>query len=923
MGEEEWTALVNKYERAVSGQKELEQILFQAFINLSEHLMFQMNTLNSQLQQLDPASYSEADVQSLTGSLQAFFSRDASMLRTASLFCLAFVSIDVDVTWLDEIAEGLKLVLTAINSALLSMKRVHVDQAPGLDMSKNSFVVFLENVLRQVTYTLGFVAGRLIQQDQGANDDDNTLSRLNVLQGGVEDRFIPGLSEPTKVQIEGSFKITGNKQLQKLALSAPDAVVVMHDDEMLRDIIANADSVRPTLDALHQALLTKVPMCAFARLGGEDGGRISRAAFAVILKFSDSLPDFEGLTNQVARHGQKSAKEVVAALKEAKSAEFESLLKRYEAANQMRKWTQQIRLTTSERVQQEVEQAFREAWNKAHPSEAPLTGQLSEAQKQEVEAQFEAKYQTELKDVYDEVVRKAELLITLQTPAQYKRQKKSNKLMGRLRNQMSLHLQRRVEDETKLHIMIQQAGAKQQKDTEYDWTDRLKQWKKVQQAEGAIADLGAKGQLNSNSVSLAVLGLLQSEYTASQVKTTVEEALVRGLRRSAGLNLINFGMGLHGNPRVFQDVLQWFSASLRNRKNTTVHFLDGLAGCGNSCESGIREQFFKILDKVLLKLKTLDFESGSCPELKLLLENLCWNFKAEDHALLGKLKLFEFLSVGDGSDLCWVNYYQGRYRYHSAIKDESLADVNLGRLLQQTMEYLQNQVLAGVLETDAQAQAIESKQSQAKMIKRQASLDENATLELFKQMATAAWATLERSLKVNRLGAVFEYGGEDEEDRVRHEYNLDRSNDRFPHDLAVYFDCEQRNPEVKTLGGLCDAITARGKRESRKLDMFIRKIEAEERAGGLSEDLETFLLSQVGPALGLRVNISQIIEHIKAQDLKVTALLRRTSFEQLGLEEPAQEQAPEEAKKEEGLQESDVEVAAPAEEEEVDGGNSK
>jgi hypothetical protein len=41
-------------------------------------------------------------------------------------------------------------------------------------------------------------------------------------------------------------------------------------------------------------------------------------------------------------------------------------------------------------------------------------------------------------------------------------------------------------------------------------------------------------------------------------------------------------------------------------------------------------------------------------------------------------------------------------------------------------------VLAGVLETDAQAQAIESKQSQAKMIKRQASLDENATLELFK-----------------------------------------------------------------------------------------------------------------------------------------------------------------------------------------------
>jgi hypothetical protein len=133
-----------------------------------------------------------------------------------------------------------------------------------------------------------------------------------------------------------------------------------------------------------------------------------------------------------------------------------------------------------------------------------------------------------------------------------------------------------------------------------------------------------------------------------------------------------------------------------------------------------------------MKLKTLDFESGSSPEIKLLLENLCWHFKAEDHSLLSKLKLFEFLSVGDGSNLCWVNYYQGRYKYHAAIKDDSLSDTNLGRLLQQTIEYLQDQVLAGILETDSEAETIESKQSQAKMIKRQSSMDENATLILFK-----------------------------------------------------------------------------------------------------------------------------------------------------------------------------------------------
>ena len=53
-----------------------------------------------------------------------------------------------------------------------------------------------------------------------------------------------------------------------------------------------------------------------------------------------------------------------------------------------------------------------------------------------------------------------------------------------------------------------------QKDVEYDWTDRLKQWKKVQMAEGAILDLGEKKQLTSQSTSVAILGLLQSEFTA-------------------------------------------------------------------------------------------------------------------------------------------------------------------------------------------------------------------------------------------------------------------------------------------------------------------------------------------------------------------------------------------------------------------------
>ena len=66
---------------------------------------------------------------------------------------------------------------------------------------------------------------------------------------------------------------------------------------LLREIIENGDSVKLTLSVLDQALRTKVPMCPFARLGGDAGAEISRAAFAAIVKFTESCMSFEALNN--------------------------------------------------------------------------------------------------------------------------------------------------------------------------------------------------------------------------------------------------------------------------------------------------------------------------------------------------------------------------------------------------------------------------------------------------------------------------------------------------------------------------------------------------------------------------------------------------------------------------------------------------
>lgn len=57
-----------------------------------------------------------------------------------------------------------------------------------------------------LNYTMSVVGSRLI-------DSDVTVPkhfRIELLSGGFQDRFIPSLSDETKRQIEGSFKITGD-----------------------------------------------------------------------------------------------------------------------------------------------------------------------------------------------------------------------------------------------------------------------------------------------------------------------------------------------------------------------------------------------------------------------------------------------------------------------------------------------------------------------------------------------------------------------------------------------------------------------------------------------------------------------------------------------------------------------------------------
>jgi hypothetical protein len=83
-------------------------------------------------------------------------------------------------------------------------------------------------------------------------------------------------------------------------LKTQDQVPILPDDEFLSSIVesdaAVDEATELTFGVLQQSLLQKIPVCSFAKLGGDDGMRLAKSAFAVLLKFSESIQSFQNLS---------------------------------------------------------------------------------------------------------------------------------------------------------------------------------------------------------------------------------------------------------------------------------------------------------------------------------------------------------------------------------------------------------------------------------------------------------------------------------------------------------------------------------------------------------------------------------------------------------------------------------------------------
>lgn len=80
-----------------------------------------------------------------------------------------------------------------------------------------------------------------------------------------------------------------------------DSKLQNEEDKLLNSIIfkGTSDIVDRVIGYLQSFLERKIPIVAYARLSGEDGMRLSRAAFAGMIKFSEYFEDFNNLIDEV------------------------------------------------------------------------------------------------------------------------------------------------------------------------------------------------------------------------------------------------------------------------------------------------------------------------------------------------------------------------------------------------------------------------------------------------------------------------------------------------------------------------------------------------------------------------------------------------------------------------------------------------
>jgi hypothetical protein len=174
----------------------------------------------------------------------------------------------------------------------------------------------------------------------------------------MENRFINLFSAEAQSQIEDLIKISQDNELLGLLKSSEK---INEDDKLIQALIHQGQNeiVDRLIGYLQFMLERKVPQ---ARVNGAAGMRLSRAAFGVMIKFSDFTDSIQNLVDEIDLLWEDLSEDPERDLKIREALKtvpnFDSILKRWESASKMRTWISDKKKNLVNRITREVESDY-------------------------------------------------------------------------------------------------------------------------------------------------------------------------------------------------------------------------------------------------------------------------------------------------------------------------------------------------------------------------------------------------------------------------------------------------------------------------------------------------------------------------------------------------------------------------------------
>ena len=172
-----------------------------------------------------------------------------------------------------------------------------------------------------------------------------------------------------------------------------------------------------------------MPPCPYARVAGENGLRLVRAAFAATLKLSDKGENFRSLQEEVTEAtaelsdehtGTQKLRKILDHLHQKGSKELQPMMDRWEQASELRRWLNDKKSSMSDDLIKEAKENFIKEVNLSDPSlEGKFEGPLSPEQEELVESRSFALLEEKIASIVNDLIEKARFMLKMRVPDEF------------------------------------------------------------------------------------------------------------------------------------------------------------------------------------------------------------------------------------------------------------------------------------------------------------------------------------------------------------------------------------------------------------------------------------------------------------------------------------------------------------------------